>query len=202
MPTDRLIVCGAAARGRPPFADPAPLRLTLDGDRPNVRLRLLDLRREMVREVPPAFQDLLEIAAYVYAADQAVRRGGRADETGAGWRRRLFFRVPVRDPDLWASPAVHDRLVSVLSFLSEDEYGFAFDRRTNGRSFQQFLDFGTTPHTGRIDEVVMFSGGLDSLAGAAERIPDTSVRNNCGFTTGPTGESRHDLRGRVLKESH
>ena len=29
-----------------------------------------------------------------------------------------------------------------------------------------FIDFDTTPFAGEVEEVVMFSGGLDSLAGA------------------------------------
>ena len=38
----------------------------------------------------------------------------------------MFFRIPVRNPDLWNSPAIKDELIETLSFLSEDEYYFDF----------------------------------------------------------------------------
>ena len=42
-----------------------------------IDLRIEQLRRQMVSDIPDILTDLLEIAAYVYAADSKVRRGGR-----------------------------------------------------------------------------------------------------------------------------
>jgi hypothetical protein len=61
---------------------------------------------------------------------------------------------------------VCDSLVSTLSFLSEDEYHFEFEHLTKDPSLDGYLDFGTTPYDGIIEEVIPFSGGLDSLGGA------------------------------------
>ena len=106
-----------------------PVRLRLWDDA-NVNLRIEDVREAMYHPVPPAFLDLLDVAAYVYAADQAVGRGGSGvTDYGACWRRDFVFRVPVRDPDLWRSPEVYTPLVSVLSFLTDDEYLLDFRPR-------------------------------------------------------------------------
>src|SRR6266545_1921550 len=114
-------------------------------------------------------QVLLDLAAYVTAADQAVDRanGGRVDgpELGAGWRRSFRFRVPVREPDLWNSAPVQAALVQTLSFLSDDHYVFEFSGLTHDPPIDSFIDFDETPFDGEIAEVVSFSGGLDSLAG-------------------------------------
>jgi hypothetical protein len=167
MAPERLVLCGPLAGNPVPAADPDPVRLRLRGPSANVHLRIEDVRRNMFTEVPPAFLDLLDLAAYVYAADQAVGRGGGGVEyLGAGWRRSLVFRVPVREPDLWGSGPVSDALVSTLSFLSEDEYRFEFEPLTEPGSLQQHIDFGGTAFDGIVEDVVLFSGGLDSLAGA------------------------------------
>jgi hypothetical protein len=113
-------------------------------------------------------RDLLDIAVYVYTADQAVRRVGDVDggEIGAGWRRTFRFRIPVRLPELWNSAPVCGALVSTLSFQSEDTYEFEFELLEKDTSLDDFINFNETPYDGVVEEVVMFSGGLDSLAGA------------------------------------
>jgi hypothetical protein len=131
---------------------------------------LEEVRRALWREIPPVLRDLLDLAVYVYAADSAVPRakGGRVDgdEIGSGWRRRFRFRLPVRLPDLWNSAPVREVLTSTLGFVSEDEYAFDFVPLRHDTALDGYIDFNVTPFDGEVEEVVMFSGGLDSLAGA------------------------------------
>jgi hypothetical protein len=165
--TETLIACGEENRAG---AAEGAVGLAIYGRRPNVHFRLEEVRRELSTQIPAVLRDLLDLAAYVYTADQAVRRagGGRVDgdEIGAGWRRAFRFRVPVREPDLWRSGPVLGELTSALSFLSEDSYEFEFVPIQHDAGFDDFIDFAATPYECQIDEVVMFSGGLDSLAGA------------------------------------
>jgi hypothetical protein len=174
MPNERAILCGSAGDASLPVGDRHPLRLRMWGPHYNVRLIIGDVRREMVREVPTVFLDLLDIATYVYCADQAVTRGGSGvEDFGENWRRRLFFRIPVRNPDFWGGADVLQHLTSTLSFLSEDEYHFDFEPLDHEPQIQRYLDFKTTPFSGVVQEVVLFSGGLDSLGGAVrESVTD------------------------------
>src|SRR5262245_21304093 len=120
-----MVLCGDVAHARLPISDPGLLCLHTSGPNPNVWLRLTDLARPMWRNIPPRMLDLIDIATYVYAADQAVSRGEDGDaDFGDKWRRRLFFRIAVRQPDFWNSTAVSRTLVDVLSFLSDDMYQF------------------------------------------------------------------------------
>ncbi len=170
MATDRLILCGRVSAAHPPIPDAHPVTLDIYGSNGNVNLRLEDVRRALWTDIPPSLRDLLDLAVYVFCADQATTRanGGRVDgqEIGRGWRRRLYFRVAVREPELWAG--LQDQLVSVLSFLSEDEYHFEFVKLARDRSLDGFINFEETPFDGHVQEVVLFSGGLDSLAGAVQ----------------------------------
>lgn len=91
---------------------------------------------------------------------------------------------------MWQDPATVGLLTDVLGFLTEDEYLWDF-RPWRGvkPSYQQYLPFETTPFTGAVEDVVMFSGGLDSLAGAV-RGPWTTVGRSYWSTTGPPASWR------------
>jgi 7-cyano-7-deazaguanine synthase in queuosine biosynthesis len=130
-----------------------------------VSLDVNDIGWPLLREVPTQFTDLIEIATYVYCADQAVTRGGEGVENaGAEWRRRFHFRIPVRHPDLWSDANLQKSLVSTLGFLSDDEFVFEFTKLDSAPSGDKYL-FAQQVN---IEEVVLFSGGLDSLAGAIQ----------------------------------
>jgi hypothetical protein len=166
----RLVRCGGIAAT--PADGEEALDLSLWGKSPNINVKLEDLSGPMVANLPPILADLIELATYVYIADQAVTRGGHT--TGAHgelWRRRFRFVVPVRDLDTWNRQSVGEALTDLLTFLSEDEFSFEFVELTGGPSLQEYLDFGTTnPLKMTADEVLLFSGGLDSLAGACETV--------------------------------
>ncbi len=169
MANERAILCGSVGDGSLPFKDSRPLRLRMWGPYRNVRLTIQDVRQAMLKAVPPVFLDLIDIATYVYCADQVVTRGGDGVlDFGENWRRNLFFRIPVRDPTFWKTPSVLNVLVSTLSFLSEDQYTFDFELLTKDHPFESYLEFNDTPFEGIVEEVVMFSGGIDSLGGAVQ----------------------------------
>ena len=172
--SERLILCGGVRR----TGGDLILRLALSGRSKNITLRLEDISRKLIRNVPGRLTDLVEIAAYVYCADQAISRGGAAQRAmGADWRREFRFVIPVRNPDHWNNPNVSESLCAALSFLSEDEYAFEFEKATNPTPFQDYLEFGDDDSTAfKADEVVLFSGGLDFLSGAIEELSTTEKR--------------------------
>ena len=109
---------------------------------------------------------------YVYAADSAIGRGSKTDaQLGARWRRSLSFVVPVRRPNLWKSAAVSSALRDLLGFMSDDTYTFEFRPLDVRPKVQSYLEFsGEDIESFSPDEVVLFSGGIDSFAGAVERL--------------------------------
>jgi hypothetical protein len=101
--SETLVLCGGTSA--PKRGAAKTLRLNLGGSNANVSLRIEDISRRMVADIPDVLTDLLEVATYVYCADQLVSRGGEAAQAlGADWRRQLNFVVPVREPDLWTLP--------------------------------------------------------------------------------------------------
>jgi len=84
---ERLILCSGAKRA----GGSSTLRLALSG-RSDITLKIEDISKKMVRNVPDLLIDLIEIATYVYCADQATRRGGPVQVgMGADWCRSFRF---------------------------------------------------------------------------------------------------------------
>ena len=165
MANNKTILCGVQLHDRSGDA----LRLAIDGDKPNVFQRIEDMYETLFYEIEPIFHDLVDIATYVYAADQSVSRQSR-DNGGSGWRRQLNFTIPVRCVERWKRPDLTGGLIDALSFLSEDTYDFEFVRYTKPKPWQKLIDFEKKgfDHDKQIEEVMLFSGGLDSLAGAVQ----------------------------------
>ncbi|MBP7946062.1 MAG: 7-cyano-7-deazaguanine synthase [Verrucomicrobia bacterium] len=180
MASERYIVCGGASATVPASLEQDAIRLHLYGpqDDDKLTLKIEDIREQMYKEVPARFHDLLEIATYVFAADQLVRRGAKDVETfGSNWRRNLHFVVPVSDVAFWRSDKVKQCLQVTLGFLSDDHYEFDFVPIVQRPSFQGFLNFNDKgAMLGFPEQVIMFSGGLDSLGGAVEEIVNQKRR--------------------------
>lgn len=138
----------------------------------NVHIRLEDVARVFMKDLLPRFEDLLEIAAYVYTADCATRRGEEwsDDYTTEPWDRDLKFIIPVRDLVFWTREDVQNLLIEILDFLSNDKYAFEFCKLRQSQPKQCYLEFGDHEDWpfNSVERVLMFSGGLDSLAGAVE----------------------------------
>ncbi|SFR47918.1 7-cyano-7-deazaguanine synthase [Litoreibacter janthinus] len=143
----------------------------VNGRRKGVSLKIRQLSRQLVAALPDRALDLIEIAALVYAVDASVSRGGLTDQhMGAKWHRRFLIEMPVLDLSLWTSPDLQRDLEETLMFLSGDKFEFKFVQR-EGRTIKQsgFFDYG--PDSAWVpDTVMMFSGGLDSFAGALEEL--------------------------------
>lgn len=149
-------------------------RINLDAisDNHNVKIRFEDVARTFQHNISPRLMDFLEIASYVFTADCSTQRGEwKDDKSEEPWRRDLAFLIGVREPEFWEAPRVKSLINEVLRFLSNDTYSFQFvplerDRRVQTPYFE-FRDNDDWEFH-KPDRVVMFSGGLDSLAGTVE----------------------------------
>jgi hypothetical protein len=166
---ESFILCGGVATPAG-VSETDAVRLNFDGPNANAQLKLENISKAMVANLPPELIDLLEIAAYVYCGDQATTRGGNSvKDFGATWRRKFRFHIPVRKLALWSSEEVQTALRETIGFLSDDEYEFQFYQSKRPPPLTNYMDFGPGGGTGiKPEEVVLFSGGLDSLGGAVQ----------------------------------
>ena len=174
--TPVLVLCN---RAPPPFGNSrgqdAIVLDYLDGDggSANVKLGLPDFVRD-VYHLPDRTLDLIELAAHVYCADRMSSRGSKTAVEYHAWARSFHFVVKVRDYDFWRRSDVSACLSRALQFMTGDrEYKFSFQPghstpRTNLFDDEQF-QIGNSQNP----NVALFSGGLDSLAGALNHLETT-----------------------------
>jgi len=170
--TERFFICGDAHPDKPP-PESEITRLNVAGRHQNCNLKITDIHRARLVDMPDILLDLLEIAVYVFCADQSVSRGGQSiRDMGAKWRREFHFFIPVRQTDFWNREEVKTALTDTLWFLSEDEYQFQFSPLKYQYDIEQ-LYFEFSSEAGQEnwpEEVMLFSGGLDSLGGAIQEL--------------------------------
>lgn len=145
--------------------DEKAIYLSPDSAHGNIFFDPAALAQTLGRELDPISLDFCEIAAYVYLADKAIPRG-EFDH----WPRNLSFLVPVREPAKW--DAVKGLLRNTIALLSGDSVQFHFVEKPRDR---KALWGSPSAHNiptngGHSDSVALFSGGLDSFAGAVHLL--------------------------------
>ena len=169
----RIVTCGGLPPPKRAPIDSIELDTNPDASSDKrVMLKLDALTERLLDNVSPVLADALEIASYVFMADRLVMRG--TDEMrnmGADWRRSFLFKIPVRRPDVWLDAEVHAALVEALNFLSEDDFEFEFVAGAPATRLDPFLGFND-PDAQKVrpDDIILFSGGLDSLAGTLQQV--------------------------------
>lgn len=172
----RLFLCSGVhlPAGDVLFTDRTVVELDSLGDKANVNIRLENVTDFFKKHLPKRLIDVLEIAAYVYSADCATSRGEgwSNDRTTESWSRDFHFVIPVRDLGFWQTAEVVKQLKETLAFLSNDHYSFTFCQLIQERPIQEYLDLSGEENWPfyDLDRVFMFSGGLDSLAGAIQAL--------------------------------
>ena len=172
MPENHLILCGSTAKlssKKTEWREARVVQLRIGRDSDSVNLRISDITRRLTTSLPDLELDLLDIATYVYCADQAATRGGLKEINYKVWYRNFRFEIAVRQPDFWSSPEIREELSRTLNELSGDTFDFAFSLLRDPPPVDDYFDFGTDTGV-QVDDVMLFSGGLDSFGGAVEEI--------------------------------
>jgi len=165
------------------------------------------IRREgfpelLFRNLPSLFADWLDIALFAYLADRAsLRRSKRRPDYPDQWGRSIRLRVPVRDVSIWNRPRVRESLKTLLSWMTDDEWEFEF---VAGSSWppvaqQQYLFdwLGALPR-----RVCLFSGGLDSLAGAVRDLAAFPSHHHILVSGCTSGRQQHLQEKQVAELRH
>ncbi len=124
--------------------------------------------------------DLLQISAMVFCADRMARRGERESVSNGSWARAFEFHIAVFDYEFWIQKKVQNKLSEALCFMTGDRsFDFDFQKAELGhfeeKKNQQLSLF--QKETDRVTDadaydIMLFSGGLDSLAGLLEELSD------------------------------
>ncbi|WP_319408732.1 Qat anti-phage system QueC-like protein QatC [uncultured Desulfosarcina sp.] len=139
--------------------------------------------------------DILVLAAHVHAADTRI---SRASESQDGWTREIRLVVPVSDPDRWIPSS--SLLVRMLNFLTGDRWSVGF--RNRPRDFSSPIPLRPAQLFGPpFNTLSLFSGGLDSLIGAIDRLDIGLVPLFISHASdGATSEAQNNLFDALKQE--
>jgi len=172
----------------------APVELWLDD---GTKLCSLDLQYSVLAKLPrpnPLAVDFLLLAGAVYCIDKLCKREGADD----AWTRTISLNVPVSDVARWMN--VQERLNRCLSFLTGDFWTVDFSEREGDpvrpKRWRRHSRRTLLNRPPRGDTVSLFSGGLDSLAGAIDWLEENPqqtlllVGHHESDMAGPFGDQR------------
>ena len=140
-------------------------------------------------ELPPRILDLLQIAAYIFCGDRMANRGERASVNNDSWARSFEFHIPVIDITFWESEKTRKALIDTLTFMTGDRsFSFVFyptNKNPAGIENKQLSLFSSDQLSlseAENTDIMLFSGGLDSLAGAVQRLNEHTNRSLCAVS--------------------
>jgi hypothetical protein len=117
MHKEHLIFCGGVPLEGRRGVGVHELRLGKDEKQGQIRLDTESITKKMIANLPPVLHDLLEVATYVYVADQVISRGGpRHLDYGDNWNTTLG--LPTTSRDSWKRRYPSCRETRALSTLS------------------------------------------------------------------------------------
>lgn len=139
----------------------------------NVYLKVSNISERLAQNLSALSLDLLEIAAYVYSADQSKTRGGSTfPSDGQNWYRQFELSIPVRHEEIWSDERVTAKLTELLRFMANDDYQFVFRQLEGDYPRDTYIEFDEGKPWFEPDSILLFSGGLDSLTGAVDELQD------------------------------
>lgn len=141
----------------------------------------------------PVGHDLLALSRAAFLVDRDAPRGSSPD--GSRWHRELVLNVAVQQPERWGAPEVSEAVVRLLDWVTDDSWNVSWTRlkqQTNRAGQARF------PLLDRGREVMLFSGGLDAVAGAAHLLSQHEMTAVAAFTN----RVMQHYQTRTIRELH
>ncbi|MBV7336957.1 hypothetical protein KFU94_53770 [Chloroflexi bacterium TSY] len=131
--------------------------------------------------VSSVLADLIDLSVAIYAADWLLPK--YADS-----RSEIEIKLPLRNRQLFEQQNIKEQLQNLLDWYTGDDWVFRFDSRE--QTARAIECQPSLPLASRHTEVALWSGGLDALAGANDRILARTAER---YTLFGTGSSTHVL---------
>jgi 7-cyano-7-deazaguanine synthase in queuosine biosynthesis len=127
--------------------------------------------------MPTIIADLLDIAASVMWADRNCKRPRKYGNFMPlrGWVRQFELTLGVRNPEIWNDPRTKEIVTRILTWLTEDTWILQFQRQKEVKGEYRQESLFSSPPTDAL--IVLYSGGLDSLAGTVTFLQENPNRN-------------------------
>ena len=146
-------------------------------------------------EIDSLHLDWIDLAIAVYVADRLSLR--EIEKYRNNWKRNLKLKIAVRNLGVWLCQDIQAEFKNILNFYTDDDWEFEFvnlesDERMKGIN-------NKVPFKPNTDlRVALFSGGLDSFAGATQQL-FLDNESSFMFVSGATNNRQVSLQRRQIK---
>ena len=136
-----------------------------------------DFKHRIQREFPSVIADVIDLAVAIHASDRLTIQDPKQPQI------QLKVVLPVRHPEILNKSTLNQQLCQLLNWATGKQWVFEFERRRQpGRSIEnQPLLCNFDPY---VDEVSLWSGGLDALAGLYDRLKHSPAKSFALFGSG------------------
>ncbi len=150
-----------------------------------------EFKSRAYKEFPSIIADLIDLAVAIFASDRLVFQNPRQEQS------YLHINLPVRHPELLTTDRFQTQLETLLEWATGSRWYFNFQQRT--LLDRPTVDQASLPTVTGEQEVALWSGGLDSLAGLYTRLQDNQENSFVLFGTG-SNDIVYALQKRVANE--
>lgn len=143
-------------------------------------------------DISSVLKDIIDFATSIHVVDRLSIQ--KLDQQ----RVNIKVLLPIRNPDLFNSQIIQDKIIYLLEWMTGSRWIFEFSKRANfgQNTDKQLFLFDNTPD---FDEVALWSGGLDALAGLYNRLKENTQKKFLLLGTG-SNKSTHYLQKAVFNE--
>lgn len=155
---------------------PQKITVSMNGEKPTFRISAGGFAKFPASPLASRLLDLVDIAGVLLAADECFGRNrATTPDEKTKQPHDLAFEIQVREPTFWSRREVNSAIADAVEFLSEKKVSFGFSSITTPVSNIEYFRFDArTGLTMPVQHVVLFSGGIDSLAGVLEMLETSS----------------------------
>jgi len=144
---------------------------TTEDTKGNVRAKIQFLHDSCKLSITGIMEDLLRLATCCLESDKIIHRGTENDLSLSNWERELHVTASVCNSEFWNLAKTKQLLSDYLNYLTGDDWHFEFiNDRQPGWASTLFRGIGENPDGAELNEVLLFSGGLDSLCSLLIKI--------------------------------
>jgi 7-cyano-7-deazaguanine synthase in queuosine biosynthesis len=147
-------------------------------------------------EINSLHLDWIDIAIAVYVADRLSLR--EIEKYRNNWKRTFNLKIAVRNLETWLSQDVQAELKNVLNFYTDDDWEFEFVKLETDERMKAINNKLPLPPNEK-PRVALFSGGLDSFAGAVQEL-FSDKESSFIFVSGRTNSRQEYLQKQQIKE--
>ena len=151
-----------------------------------------NFKHRIQQEFPSVIADVIDLAVAIHASDRLTIQDPRQPQI------QLKVVLPVRHPEILNQSSLQQQLSQLLEWATGKKWAFVFESRSQpGRSIENEPLLWASDQD--VDEVLLWSGGLDALAGLYARLKQSPSKTFALFSSG-SNDNNHRRQQDVFHE--